>query len=179
MPHRVPTSTGPHSTVHERGVIPREPTRALAALRVRDLQQLALPRLEHIWSTSPCAPLPGGTWQGTYLCELPMSAPKRFLARAMFKWRAFGLDLDANKWWFREPRRHVAAFEPVPGPSRWRDADVVQLHYEHTGPHLLKHQLYDELKPLNDHCILAIGGSNHDALRGTWFFFALSPFVVS
>lgn len=155
------------------------PPSAAATLTVADLAQMSLRELEHVWSSYPCAPMPGGVWEGHYIYELPMSVPKRLLARAMFKWRDFGIDFDQHRWWFREPSRLVAQFEPIAGPSRWRDADVIRLHYERTGPRFLRHQLYDELKPLNDHCMLAIGGSNNDTLRGTWFYFALSPLALS
>jgi hypothetical protein len=155
-----------------------DPSAAAAVVTVEDLAEMSLGQLEQVWSLYPCAPLPGGVWQGRYLSELPMAPTNRLLARALFKWRVFGVDLNTNKWWFRDATRSVATFEPQHGPSRWRDADVIQLHYQRTGPRLFRHMLYDELKPLNEHCILGLGGSNHDNAHGTWFFFALSPVPV-
>ena len=151
-----------------------DPSAAAAAMTVEDLADMSLSQLEQVWSELPCAPLPTGLWQGAYLAELPMSRPKRFLARALFKRRLFGINLDAHKWWFRDASSTLVEFAPRPGNSRWREADVIQLHYERTGPILFRTMLYDELKPLNENCILGLGGSNHDDARGTWFFFTLS-----
>lgn len=106
-----------------------------------------------------------------------MSWAKRMLSRGLFG-GVFGLNLDKQQWWFKDTTRLVARFEPRAGRSRWRDADVIKLHYERTGPRLLRGMLYDELKPLNDGCILGIGGSNRDDDRGAWFFFALTPVPV-
>ena len=140
-----------------------------------DLAALDLAALEDVFVTARCHPLPSGVWQGRYLRELPMSLPKRLVARAMFRWPTFGLDLDHREWWFHDPARRVARFEPRPGRSRWRETEVVQLDYQRTGPRVIRGMLYDELKPLGPDCILGLGGSNHDGARGTWFYFALAP----
>jgi len=153
-------------------------SRAAAAITPDELAQMSMGQLEQVWSMYPCAPLPGGMWQATYLEEFPMTPTKKLLARALFKWRLFGLDLNTHKWWFKDATRAVVEFDPQHGPSRWRDADVIQLHYETTGPRLFRGMLYDELKPLNENCILGIGGSNQDNAQGAWFFFALSRVPV-
>lgn len=142
---------------------------------VQRFAAMPLEALEHIWRTRACAPLPGGVWQGHYLRELPMSLPKRLLSRAMFKRRMFGLDLNYNRWWFRDNSRLLAHFEPHVGRSRWRDTEVVQVRYERTGPALLKGMLYDELKPLDDRTILGLGGSKRG---GAWFYFVMTPVPV-
>lgn len=139
---------------------------------VADLQTASRAELEAIYADAPVAPLPTGVWRGHYLQELPMNPAERLLARAMFKWPTFGLDLDACGWWFVRPTRVVGHFAPLPGRSRWRDADVIRLDYAQT-PWPLRRVLYDELKPLGDDAILGIGGINRDGPRGAWFFFAL------
>jgi hypothetical protein len=135
----------------------------------------SLPELERLYTGAPLAPLPGGVWRGRYLHELPMPLGEKLIARAMFKWPTFGLDLDAPGWWFGSPARVVGRFTPVVGPSRWRDTEVVRLDYRRTTPWPLSRLLYDELRPLSPDLILGLGGINRSGERGAWFYFALTP----
>lgn len=136
------------------------------------LRDAALVELERVYATHPVVPLPGGVWRGHYLHELPMSLADRMVARAMFKWPRFGLDLDRFGWWFGRPGSVIGRFEPRIGGSRWRDADVVRLDYRRTTPWPLRRMLYDELKPLSNDCILGLGGVNRTR-GGAWFYFLL------
>jgi hypothetical protein len=137
------------------------------------LRMASLAELEATYASAPLAPLPGGVWRGTYLHELPMSTRDRLVARAMFKWPTFGLDLDEYGWWFGSPKRVIGHFEPAVGRSRWRDAEVVRLDYRRTTPWPLRRMLYDELKPLDGDCVLGLGGINRSGPRGAWFYFLL------
>ncbi|MGE0872774.1 MAG: hypothetical protein AB7P03_29740 [Kofleriaceae bacterium] len=136
------------------------------------LDLASLDQLETLYATAPPAPLPRGIWRGHYLHEHPMAFGERAVARAMFKWTRFGLDLDEHCWWLGHRSLRVARFRPRLARSRWRHTDVIRLDYRETRPRRLRGVLYDELKPLANGSILGLGGINRTS---PWFFFALEP----
>lgn len=58
-------------------------------------------------------------------------------------------------------------------PSRWRDTQTLQLHYDLTRLPF-RGQLYDEVKPLSETLCLGLGGLNRQPEKeGDLFFFLL------
>jgi hypothetical protein len=145
-----------------------------------DLKRAPAADLEALYA-SPTAPeLPRGRFRGKVLARIDNSLSRRLSSRAIeyagFRLTPFGIDFSASCWFFYGPRAlRVGRFEPRVERSRWRDTDVVALHYEPSRlPALLRRQLYDEVKPLTSDLCLGIGGLNRGHGRGDLFFFALA-----
>lgn len=142
------------------------------------LRAMSVDALERLWLQTPSPTVPSGVYRGHYLTRIDNPVSRsfrwRWVARLGFEWPSFGVDFDRRLWFFFSTRLAVGRFEPRPGPSRWRDTDAVQLHYDVSRlPGPLRNVLYDEVKPLSDALILGIGGINAGRGQGDHFFFAL------
>lgn len=119
-----------------------------------------------------------GLVRGSFLGPVDSPAARRLHVRALdallFRIVRWGLDLDAQRWWFEHPRLAAGHFRVVLGPSRWRDTRVLQLHYD-VSRLPVRGILYDELKPLPDGRILGLGGVDAGRGEGDHFFFELTP----
>lgn len=143
------------------------------------LRRASLEDLEWIYAQGGPLAVPGGLFGGLVLGLVDSAGARRRANRAMvwlgFSLPRFGVDFQRRAWWFHHPLLRVGAFEARPGPSRWRDAQTMQLHYHPSRlPGPVKHLLYDEVKPLGEHLCLGLGGINQDRGEGDLFFFALS-----
>ena len=69
----------------------------------------------------------------------------------------------------------IGRFDARIGPSRWRDTDAIQLHYDPSRlPGPIKGRLYDEIKPLSGDLVLGLGGVNAERGEGDHFWFVLT-----
>lgn len=123
--------------------------------------------------------MPRGSYRGTFLHYLDTRGAKRWHWRAFyelaFRLSRFGVEFDTQRWSFGLPSLQIAHFEPRLQSSRWRDTQVVALHYQTSRlPGIIRGLLYDEIKPLSDDLILGLGGVNAERDDGDHFFFALS-----
>jgi hypothetical protein len=120
--------------------------------------------------------MPTGVYRGEFLGFLDTEGARRVdvrvFDRLLFVWPRWGIDFDSSRWWFVHPRALAGHFRLERGRSRWRDTEVLQLHYD-VSRLPIRAVLYDEIKPLPDDTILGIGGTNHDRGRGDHFFFRL------
>lgn len=147
-----------------------------STMNLRELQRSSLAELEAIYA-EPNGDLPlVGRFRGIHLLRVDRPEQRRRLATVSYPFQVvpFGIDFDTARWFFLHPSAQVGHFEPHPGRSRWRDADVVQLHYANSGlPLFVRGLLYDEVKPLSEDLCLGLGGINDVRGRGDHFFFAL------
>ena len=138
-----------------------------------DLRRCSLEELERLYRTPLAPSVPRGRFRGALLHWLT-AAKHHPLWRTVdtlgFGLTPFGVDFDEACWYFWHPRLRTGGFETAVGGSRWRDAQVLQLHYQRSKLPI-KGLLYDEVKPLGPDLCLGIGGINSDA--GPHFFFAL------
>jgi hypothetical protein len=138
-----------------------------------------LAELETRFASSELAPMPKGLVRGRFLGWIDSRGARRTSVRVMdtllFRAVRWGLDLDAQRWWFEHPRLAAGHFRVVTGPSRWRDTRVHQLHYD-VSRLPVSGILYDELKPLSGGRVLGMGGLNAGRGDGDHFFFELEPF---
>lgn len=135
--------------------------------------------LERVYREHPLGPTPTGLWQGRTLGFFQHPGARRLdvqvIDRLMFVWPRFGIDFERRLWWFVDPRLALGRFRLEPGRSRWRDAEVLQVHYDGSRlPGPVRRYLYDELKPLDADTVLGIGGVNDGPGRGDHFFFVLN-----
>ena len=147
-----------------------------SVMNLRELQRSSLAELEAIYAEPNGDVDLAGRFRGTHLLRLDRREQRRRLAVASYPFQVvpFGIDFDTHRWFFVHPRAQVGHFEALPGRSRWREADVVRLHYAHSGlPLFVRGLLYDEIKPLSDELCLGMGGINDVRGRGDHFFFAL------
>jgi len=123
------------------------------------------------------APLRGGIVRGSFLGFVDSPGARRAIVRALdtlaFRALRWGLDLDAQRWWFEHPRLAAGSFRIDEGPSRWRDTRVLRLHYDRSRLPI-RAILYDELKPLAGGRILGLGGIDAARGEGDHFFFELT-----
>ncbi len=143
-----------------------------------DLRQADLATLESIYASDTPVAVPHGCYRGVYLRSLATDDARLLGNRVMvlggFRALPFGIDFDSRCWWFGVPRARIGRFEPVTGSSRWRQASVLQLHYDVSRlPPVVRRHLYDEVKPLDQGLCLGIGGLERPEGRGALFFFAL------
>jgi hypothetical protein len=116
-----------------------------------------------------------GTFHGFFENEGTRHLHVRLLDTALFVLPPFGMDFDRERWWFGTPAATVGRFRLEPGPSRWRDAEVLQVHYDRSRlPGPVRRYLYDELKPLGPDHAIGIGGVNEGRGHGDHFFFELT-----
>lgn len=143
-----------------------------------DLQRAGLVDLERLYATpSPCD-LPRGCYRGVVLRRLRNRAAQRLgnrlILRLGFETFPFGVDFRTRCWYFFDPRYQIGRFRPEPHRSRWRESEVIGLHYEVSAlPGFVRTRLYDEVKPLNDRLCLGIIGLNFDRGEGDLSFIAL------
>lgn len=134
--------------------------------------------LERAFVDAPLRPLPGGLVRGAFLGFVDSAGARRRTIRAgdtlVFRALRWGLDLDARRWWFEHPRLAAGHFRVVQGRSRWRDTDVLQLHYD-VSRLPFRGILYDEIKPQGDGRVLGLGGLDGARGEGDHFFFELTP----
>ena len=142
------------------------------------LKGSSLDRLEQIYVEREPAKLDNGLYKGHFLGMLDsMDAKKPWLwliSNGGFNWIPFWIDFSKNRWCFFHPKVALGKFETTVGPSRWRETQTYQLHYECSHlPGFVKRHLYDEVKPINEALCLGMGGVNAPDNRGDLFFFAL------
>jgi hypothetical protein len=146
---------------------------------MRTLLQADVGALEEIYRASEHPlEIPRGMFRGTTLARLDNRAARapfhRSIQWLLFEAIPWGIDFDANKWFFF--RRDIAAgsFIAQPARSRWRDARVLTLEYHPSRlPGPIRTRLYDEVRPLGPDLCLGIGGINEGKDEGDHFFFAL------
>lgn len=135
-------------------------------------------QLEARFEGAPLAGLPRGTYWGRHLCWIPnRHPPPRWLRPALtfgFRWMPFGIDFDDRSWFFAGRRLRTGRFRLEVGQSRWRNAEVLRLYYDVSRlPRAVRAMLYDEVKPIDEHHCLGIGGINAPEGQGEQFFFVL------
>lgn len=145
---------------------------------IHQLRQLDLDGLEKLYASEQSIALPAGRFRGSFLAKLTTAGARKPLNRVIsyvgFESTPFGVDFDSSCWYFWHPRLQLGRFRPVVGPSRWRDTEVLALHYDVSRlPQPVRGLLYDEVKPLDDSICLGIGGLNAERGEGDLFFFAL------
>ena len=143
------------------------------------LQYLDSDELERLFA-GPLGEAPLGCQRGHFIRFVDSPGGRSRFNRAvhtlLFRWPRFGIDFDRDVWWFVDGRLRAGHFRIERGPSRWRDAEVLRLHYEQSRwPAPIRNLLYDELKPLPDGRILGLGGINADRGPGDHFWFELGP----
>ena len=144
-----------------------------------DLRHANLEALEDIYASDRAVEVPTGCFRGVYLKTIDSEEAHRLgnrvMARGGFGIAPFGVDFDARLWWFGLCRARIGRFEPVVGSSRWRQANVLGLHYDVSRlPRFVRRHLYDEVKPLEAGLCLGIGGLNRPDGQGALFYFALA-----
>ncbi|MBW2453366.1 MAG: hypothetical protein JRI68_02595 [Deltaproteobacteria bacterium] len=145
---------------------------------MNELRGLSLPELEELYAARHAVAVPQGCFTGTHLGWLDSRGAQHPLLRPvvdlMFYRTPFGVDFDAQRWFFIRDKLKLGRFDADVGPSRWRDTETVRLTYERSRlPWPIRRLLYDEVKPLSDELCLGLGGINADRGRGEFFFFAL------
>jgi len=145
---------------------------------MRPLADLSHAELEELYA-GPLGHAPVGVHDGSFSASSPGAAPTAAIRVAhtlLFRWPRWGVDLDTLRWWFFDRRCLIAPFTIERGPSRWRDAEVLQLRYDASRlPRAVRRILYDELKPLPDGRVLGLGGAAGERGVGDHFWFALTP----
>lgn len=140
------------------------------------LRGSSLHELERVYREASLDPLPRGTFCGKVLHRLdsPFARSKSGSAATWpFERLTFGVDFRAAAWFFLHPGLRLAYFRATPGPSRWRDTQTLQLHYD-LSRLPFRGQLYDEVKPLSGTLCLGLGGLNRQPeSEGDLFFFLL------
>ena len=135
----------------------------------------SLDALEELYRLAPIGPTPRGCFRGHVLARVdnPLARSRRGdVILAPFERAPFGIDFASSTWYFVHPALRVGRFRTELGRSRWRDAEVLGLHYDVSRlPGVVRGFLYDEVKPLSDTSCLGLGGINAD--DGDLFFFAL------
>lgn len=145
---------------------------------IHELRQMDVHGIEEQFASEHPIALPSGRFRGSFLTKLETAGARKPLNRLIsyvgFEATPFGVDFDTLCWYFWHPRLQVGSFRPLVGPSRWRDTQVIALHYDVSRlPPPIRGLLYDEVKPLDDSLCLGIGGLNAERDEGDLFFFAL------
>jgi hypothetical protein len=133
--------------------------------------------LEALFAAPGPIAVPEGRFRGAYLLRFDTAETRRASSRLWhqaFRRLPFGVDFASRTWFFGDPRLRTGRFEPRAAPSRWRETEVIALHYHVSRlPAAIRDQLYDEIKPLGESLCLGIGGVNAERGRGEHFWFAL------
>lgn len=142
------------------------------------LTHLPPDELERLFARPLETLMPSGVFRGRWLRRMENPVAKRpvwrWSLKVAFEWTPFGIDFNRRLWFFFGPRLVMGRFDPRAGPSRWRDTDVIGLHYERSRlPKPVRRILYDEIKPLSEDLVLGIGGVGAGSGAGDHFFFAL------
>jgi hypothetical protein len=132
---------------------------------------------ERTFREVPLGAPPTGVFVGRHRGFLLTAGARRLDVRALdtvlFVWPEWGIDFDRNLWWFGRREFATGRFRVERGPSRWRDAEVYQLHYD-VSRLPIRGLLYDEVKTLEPDRAIGIGGTNHPRGRGDHFWFELN-----
>ncbi|MBI9077138.1 MAG: hypothetical protein JEZ02_17145 [Desulfatibacillum sp.] len=143
---------------------------------IQDLVQCTVEELEAVFTKDGNLVAPTGRFWGRHLLRLDVAGSRRPLhwVSRPFAHTPFGVDFNANKWFFFGPWLRMGRFRAVEGTSRWRNTRSVALHYDDSGlPGFVRNMLYDEIKPLGPDLCLGLGGVNRETGAGDHFFFAL------
>lgn len=142
-------------------------------ITAQDLRSSGLEVLEQIYREAPVGPLPARVFEGEVLHRVASPFARSLTASAVvlpFERLSFGVDFSTGAWFFVHRRVQLGHFRVVPGPSRWRATQTLQLHYD-VSRLPFRGVLYDEVKPLSQTLCLGLGGLNRDP--GDLFFFLL------
>jgi hypothetical protein len=128
-------------------------TGRLSDLTFDALRRAPLEGLEALYAARGPVFVPRGVFRGVFLTRVESAGAERLGNRLMmklgFELPRFGIDFERRLWTFGHPRLAAGRFEPRGERSRWRDADVVALHYGVSRlPRWVRRRLYDEVKPL-------------------------------
>lgn len=153
-------------------------TRIIPSMDFTTLGRLPLEELEALYRGDEPPPMPSGLFRAVHLGWVDNWSARRRRVRAglapLFVLPPFGIDFRSRRWWFYYPRLQAGSFIPTPGPSRWRDAQVLRMTYDVSRlPRPLRSRLYDEIKPLSADLCLGMGGVNYERGRGDLFFFGM------
>jgi len=144
-----------------------------------DLRASSLDRLEELFRAAPIGPPPHRRLHGEVLCRVDSRLARSREGAAVllpFQRLPFGVDFASRTWFFVDPRLRTGHFRLEQQRSRWRDTEVLALHYDVSRlPRRIRDRLYDEIKPLADDLWLGLGGLNAPVGDGDLFFFALYP----
>jgi hypothetical protein len=132
---------------------------------------------ERTFREAPLGDPPRGAFVGRHRGFLHTPGAQSLGVRAfdtvLFVWPEWGIDFGRKVWWFGHPRLAAGRFRVERGASRWRDAEVYQLHYD-VSRLPIRGLLYDEVKTLDEGRAIGIGGTNHPRGRGDHFWFELN-----
>ena len=142
------------------------------------LAELSNEELEVVFREDRHVSVPEGLYRGCVIRRLDNRGARLWLPRVLefvgFEIAPFGIDFRHNRWYFASQRLQAGRFTPRVQPSRWRDTQVVALHYGVSRlPGFMRNYLYDEVKPLGNGVLLGLGGINRDLGIGDHFFFSL------
>ena len=145
-------------------------------MNAQQLKRLSRDELEALFADPRPVVIPQGYFRGVHLRRVDEPGRRRPLLP--FTWAfgqtPFGVDFGRRDWTFIGTLIRMGRFTPLVERSRWRDTQVVALHYELSRlPLALRRMLYDEVVPLSDDLCLGIGGLKGPAGVGDHFFFAL------
>ena len=141
-----------------------------------DIKNASIEELETLYCGHTAAPAPKGCFQGKFLHRLDQPGDRRplYYGSKSFEFLPFGIDFSSCKWYFFHSKIRVAKFRTQCETSRWRDSEVIQLHYDVSHlPLIIKGVLYDEVKPISRDLCLGLGGFNLEKGEGDQFYFAL------
>lgn len=142
------------------------------------LRRASLNELESLYAATAAVDPPRGRFEGRVLARLENRGARRRSLRALewlgFEALRFGVDFDDNVWTFTRKKIPAGRFRIAIGASRWRDTEVVQLHYDASRlPRFVSRTLYDEVKPISPELCLGLGGIRAPKGLGDHFFFSL------
>ena len=144
-----------------------------------ELRGSPLEVLERLYRDAPARPAPARRFRGEVLHRIASPYARRWSSAAVllpFARLRFGVDFGSGAWFFVHPRVQLGHFRVEAGPSRWRDTQTLQLHYD-VSRLPFRGVLYDEVKPLSDTLCLGLGGLDREP--GDLFFFLLEDLSPS
>jgi len=145
-------------------------------IQLNDLKNASIEGLETLYCEHTASPSPKGCFQGIFLQRLDKPGNRRplYYGSKSFEFLPFGIDFNSCKWYFFHPLMRIAKFRTQCEASRWRDCEVIKLHYDVSHlPSVIKRVLYDEIKPISHDLCLGLGGFNLEKDEGDQFYFAL------
>jgi len=146
-------------------------------MKLEELTNCSVEALETLYLSPIVAPKLTGRFDGIFLHRLDQPGNRRpfYFGSKPFEIVPFGIDFDSCYWYFFNPRLQIGKFRTETCTSRWRDSNVVKLHYDVSRlPSPMRRMLYDEVKPLSKDLCIALGGFNQKTGYGDQFFFALN-----
>ncbi len=146
-------------------------------MTLADLRASPRESLEDLFRSAPVGPPPRGRFRGEFLTRVDSRLARSRQGAAVataFERAPFGIDFDSATWFFFDPRLRGGHFRLQASRSRWRETDVLAMHYDVSRlPRPIRGRLYDEIKPLDADLILGLGGLNAPVGDGDLFLFAL------